>query len=160
MSRLLVSLLLLLALALPAGAAPDTKAYTRTASAGGVEVKMVYAPPEYFQVARDPEGARRFKPEAQIVFLITLDTHAGDLMSFDMTANSRLRTKGGASREYPPAKWESTADGSHHRSGALIFQAAVSGAKVLGPGVTAITLVINNLAGVPARAFEWVLPIR
>jgi len=32
--------------------------------------------------------------------------------------------------------------------------------KFLGPGVTAITLVISNLAGVPTRSFEWVLPVR
>ncbi len=160
MPRVFAGFLLLLALALPAGAAPDVKAYTRVAAAGGVEVKVIYAPPEYFQVARDPEGARRFKPEAQLVFLVTLDTHAGDLMSFDPVANSRLRVRGSVPREYPPTKWESGADGSHHRSGVLIYPASVGGTKVLGPGVTAITLVINNLAGVPARSFEWALPLR
>ncbi len=160
MPRVLAGFLLVLALALPTGAAPDAKAYTRVAAAGGVEVKVIYAPPEYFQLVRDPEGARRFKPETQIVFLVSLDTHAGDLMSFDVVANSRLRVRGTTPREYPPAKWESGADGSHHRSGVLISPASVGGTKVLGPGVTAITLVVNNLAGVPARTFEWLLPIR
>jgi hypothetical protein len=160
MIRLLIGLLLALALSLPATAAPDVAAYSRTAEAGGVTVKVVYAPPEYFQAARDPAGARRFRPEEQIVFLVTLDTHAGDLMRFDVLPNSRLRTRGGTPREYPPAKWEATSDASHHRSGALIFPATVNGMKVLGSGVTTMTLVISNLAGVPARSLEWVLPVR
>ena len=160
MIRGLTGFLLVLALSLFAKAAPDAKAYTHTAAAGGVEVKVVYAPPGYFQAAGDTEGARRFRPGGQVVFLITLDTHAGDLMRFDVVRNSRLRTKGGTPREYPPAKWEAISDGSHHRSGGVIFPATVNGTKLLGPGVTAITLVITNLAGVPARAFEWTLPVR
>ena len=158
----LLGFLLTVALSAFVAAAPNPSAYTRTAGAGGVTVKVVYAPPEYFQVAKDLEGARRWRPAEQVVFLVTLDTHAGDLMAFDLARNIRLRVRGtgGATNEYTPGKWEATSDGSHHRAGALIFPATVSGVKSLGPGVTAITLVISNLAGVPARSFEWVLPVR
>ncbi len=158
----LLSFLLTIALSAFVAAAPGPQAYTRTTGAGGVTVKVIYAPPEYFQAAKDPEGAQRWRPEEQIVFLVTLDTHAGDLMAFDPVKNVRLgiRTTGGATKGYAPVKWEATSDGSHHRAGALIFPATVSGVKLLGPGVTAIILVISNLAGVPTRSFEWVLPVR
>src|SRR3989304_6516000 len=103
---------------------------------GGVTVKVVYAPREYFQAAKDLEGARRWRPEEQVVFLVTLDTHAGDLMAFDLARNIRLRVRGtgGATNEYTPGKWEATSDSSHHRAGALIFPATVSGGTIVGLG--------------------------
>ncbi|MDQ7848783.1 MAG: hypothetical protein QN152_08925 [Armatimonadota bacterium] len=157
----LVVLVLLVLLPLPAPGAPAV-AFTRTASAGGVEVRVTYAPPEYFALVQDSAGARRFAPEQQIVFLISLDTHGGDLRSFDLVRNSRLRTRtaGGAVREYAPARWEAINDGSHHRSGALIFPAVANGTRVIAPEVDSITLVIAGLAGVPVRTFEWTLPVR
>jgi len=159
--HVLVGAVLVLVAAVAVAAAPAVSAYTRTASAGGVDVKVIYASAEYFAAAKDGEGAKRFAPEKQVVFLVAMDTHAGDLMAFDVVRNSRLRTvAGGATREYAPVRWESTSDGSHHRSGALIFPASVNGTKVIGPAVTSIALVIADLAGVPARTFEWALPIR
>ncbi len=157
----LLILVVLLLLPLPAAGAPAV-AFTRTASAAGVEVRVTYAPPEYFALVQDSAGAKRFAPEQQIVFLISLDTHAGDLRSFDLVRNSRLRTQvvGGAVREYAPARWEAISEGSHHRSGALIFPAVVNGTKVIAPEVGSITLVITGLAGAPARTFEWALPVR
>ncbi len=159
--RVSVGAALVLITAVAVTAAPAVAAYTRTASAGGVDVKVIYAPAAYFAAAKDSEGAKRFAPEKQVVFLVALDTHAGDLMAFDMVRNSRLRTvAGGVTREYLPVRWESTGDGSHHRSGALIFPATVDGTSVIGPTTASITLVIANLGGVPARTFEWTLPIR
>lgn len=157
----LLILLILVLLPLPAVGAPAI-AFTRTASAAGVEVKVTYAPPEYFALVQDSAGAKRFAPEQQIVFLISLDTHGGDLRSFDLVRNSRLRTRtvDGAVREYAPARWEAINDGSHHRSGALIFPAVANGTKVIASEVASITLVITGLAGVPVRSFEWALPIR
>ncbi len=158
----LLGFLLTVALSAFVAAAPGPQAYTRTSGAGGVTVKVIYAPPEYFQAAKDPEGAQRWRPEEQVVFLVTLDAHAGDLMAFDPVKNIRLgiRTTGGATKGYAPVKWEATSDGSHHRAGALIFPGVAQGVRVIGPGVSAITLVISNLAGVPARSFEWVLSVR
>ena len=95
----LLGFLLTVALSAFVAAAPDPSAYTRTAGAGGVTVKVVYAPPEYFQAAKDLEGARRWRPAEQVVFLVTLDTHAGDLMAFDLARNIRLRVRGPAARQ-------------------------------------------------------------
>ncbi len=161
MQRVFVSAVLVLVTTVAVTAAPEVAAYARTASAGGVEVKVIFAPPEYFTTAKDMEGTKRFAPEKQVVFLVTLDTHSGDLTPFDMVRNSRLRAAaGGVIKEYAPVKWESTSNGSHHRSGALIFPPSVDGTKVIGSAVTSLTLVIANLGGVPVRSFEWVLPIR
>ena len=156
----MVVLVLLILLPLPAPGAAAV-AFTRAATAGGVEVKVTYAPPEYFALVQDTAGAKRFAPEQQVVFFISLDTHGGDLRSFDLVRNSRLRTRtaGGAVREYAPARWEATSDGSHHRRGALIFPAVVDGTRV-APEVGTLTLVITGLAGVPTLAFEWTLPVR
>lgn len=159
MPRILSSMVLLLLLAaLPATAVPVTAVYTRTHSGGGVDVKAIYASAEYFTAANDPKGAQRFRPAEQIVFLLTFDTHSGDLTKYDVMRNVRLRT--GSGKEYVPAAWESTSNDSHHRTGAVIFPAASGDHKVIGPKVTAIVLVITNLAGVPTRTLEWPLPIR
>lgn len=153
-----LGLAIVVTLAGTAAAAPALTAYTRTHSGGGVEVTATYAPPEYFVLAKDAAGGRKYRPEAQIVFLLAFDTHAGDLTQFNVVRNIRLRT--GADKEYRPVRWEATSDASHHRSGALIFPATMGGVRILRPGVTAITLVISNLAGVPRRTMKWTLPIR
>lgn len=159
MPRVLISIVLLpLLAALPATAAPVTAVYTRTHSGGGVDVKAIYATAEYFTAVNDAKGARRFRPAEQIVFLLTFDTHSGDLTKYDVMSNIRLRT--GSGKEYAPAAWESTSNDSHHRTGAVIFPAASGGQKVIGPKVTAVALVITNLAGVSTRTLEWPLPIR
>lgn len=159
MARALVAAALLLMFAIPAGAAPaTTAAYTRAHSAGGVEVKAIYAPAEYFTAANDAKGAQRYKPGEQLVFLLTFDTHSGDLTRYDVMSNIRLRA--GAGKEYAPARWESISNDSHHRSGALIFPATVDGRDVIGRAAGTIALVIANLAGVPARTLEWILPIK
>jgi len=158
MSRAVVLVVFLLLIALPAAAAPAPAAYTRTHSGGGVEVKATYAPPEYFAAANDARGAQRFKPGEQIVFLLTFDTHSGDLTRYDVMRNIRLRT--GPGQEYAPIRWEPISDDSHHRAGALIFPATVAGRDVIGRETTVVVLVIANLAGVPARTLEWNLPIR
>lgn len=158
MARTLVAAIILLLLALPVEAAPGTAAYTRTHNGGGVDVKAIYAPPEYFASANDAKGAQRFRPGEQIVFLLTFDTHAGDLTRYDVMSNIRLRT--GSEKDYAPVRWESTSNDSHHRTGALIFPATSGGRKVMAPEVTAIVLAIANLAGVPTRTLEWPLPIR
>lgn len=157
MIRVLAAITLVALTTLPAAAAHSVAAYTRTHSGGGVEVKAVYAPPEYFATAKDPNGVQRFRPDTQLVFLLTFDTHAGDLTQYDVLKNIRLRASAG--KEYAPVKWESTSNDSHHRAGALIFPAAVAGGKVIGAGVTSITLLIMNLAGVPVRVLGWALPI-
>lgn len=155
MLRTLIAAAVMLMLA-GAGAAAPASAYTRTNSGGGVEAAVTYAPPDYFAAANDPQGLRRYEAGRQIVFLVQFTTHAGDLRQFDVVRNSRVRT----SREVAAATWISTSDDSHHRAGALVFPQTADGAPVIGQGVTSITLVISNLAGVPSRTFTWALPIR
>src|SRR3989304_2709521 len=121
----LLGFLLTVALSAFVAAAPDPSAYTRTAGVGGVTVKVVYAPPEYFQAAKDLEGARRWRPAEQVVFLVTLDTHAGDLMAFDLARNIRLRVRGPSVCTMAPQspKRKVSPYPFPPRAGALIFPA-------------------------------------
>ncbi len=80
-----------------------------------------------------------------IKFRIFLNTHRGDL-SQDLAAVSGLTDDRG--QEYKPARWTGSPPGGHHRFGVLEFPALKAGAK-------SVTLVIKNIAGVPARKFAW-----
>ncbi len=82
-------------------------------------------------------------------FRLTLDTHAGDLMAFDMAAITHLRVNGEA--EAPALDWKDEAKSSHHRSGVIRFGRRDTGS----PGVTTLELVVRGVGGVPSRLFRW-----
>ncbi len=154
--RLAAGLIVLLGTA--ASAATGVDAFVRTYDWGGVQVKATYAPPEYFAATDDTDGARRFQPETQIVFLLSFDTHSVDLTPFDVARSTRLVTSSGVA--YGPLRWEATNDGNHHRSGVLIFPKTVDGVPVIGAGITSLSLVIIDLAGIPSRSLTWPVPVR
>lgn len=54
----------------------------------------------------------------ELVFPVTLDTHAGDL-SVDLLTTSTLVDDTG--RIFAPLRWEGDPPGGHHRSGTLVF---------------------------------------
>jgi hypothetical protein len=89
------------------------------------------------------------------VFDVVLDTHSVDLDAIDLRQLAVLRTSDG--REARPTGWDAP-KGGHHRSGTLAFPAsAADGAPLIGQETQTITLVIQNVAGVPARTFTWPL---
>lgn len=149
---------LMFTFAMPLQAAPNLSRYTRSHTGGGVTVSAVHATPDYFRATGDTALANRYRAATQIVFLLTFDTHAGDLTTFNVMKNIRLRTSVG--REVSPLRWETTGNATHHRAGALIFPSARGGAPVIGPRVGSIALVIRNLVGVPRRTLEWTVPLR
>jgi hypothetical protein len=144
---------MILLLGTTTSAATGVDAFVRTHDGGGVQVKAVYAPPEYFTAAGDTDGATRFQPDTQIVFLLSFDTHSLDLSLFDVAKNSRLVTSAG--KAFEPVRWEATREGSHHRAGGLIFARTADGVEILGAGITSVNVIITNLAGVPSRSFTW-----
>ncbi len=158
MTRRLAVAGLVLMLGTSVSAASGLDAFARTHDSGGVQVKAIYASPEYFAAAGDANDVRRFQLERQIVFLLSFDTHSVDLTPFDVVTNSRLVTSAG--NTYEPVRWETTSDGSRHRSGALIFPKSANGIQVIGTGITSVSLVITNLAGVPSRSLTWPVPVR
>jgi hypothetical protein len=80
-------------------------------------------------------------------FEVAFNTHSVDL-SFDPAAISILGDDRG--REYPAVAWEGAGPGGHHRSGVLRFEAPETGAKF-------IEVIIQDVAGVPERVFQWEL---
>ncbi|MDQ7820821.1 MAG: hypothetical protein QN173_08680 [Armatimonadota bacterium] len=113
----------------------------RDAGWGGVQIQVVHLSPDAV-----PSAARtllgRYPLDRYTIFLVSLDTHAGDLSGYDMAALSELVAAG---KTYAPVRWEGIAESSHHRLGALIFP------RVDLPA----DLVIRAVGGVAARTFRW-----
>jgi hypothetical protein len=80
-----------------------------------------------------------------VKFEVRMTTHSVDL-SQDMVAVSLLKDDNG--QEYRPLGWNGSPPGGHHRSGVLEFPALKGNPKT-------VTLVIKDIAQVPARTFEW-----
>lgn len=106
---------------LTAGAAVGqaAKQATRSDTRGGATIKAVFVTPTYFKA--NPTGALAGKVDLDrnVVFAITLDTHAGDLSKYDFVKKIILRNDRG--QRVAPLRWVATADSSHHREGGLVF---------------------------------------
>lgn len=150
-------LTLALGAAVQGGEAPaDLSAWVRRASQAGVEVEVLFATPEYFKARGDEAGMKRYRPDENLVFFIRMDTHSGDLSVFDIRRISFLRTNQG--REIGALRWEAIGEGSHHRSGVLVFpKADPQGRQIVTAQTKYVELVIRGLAGVEWR-FRWEPP--
>ncbi len=125
-----------------AGVAAGPSYVQRDRGEGGVEIEVTYVIPEYLKSGgRD---AQRYEPKKYTVFLVAMNTHSVDLGGYDLTKVSEVRVGG---KILAPLRWVSTADNSHHRSGALLF-------PKVNPALP-VELVIKTIAGVPSRTFRW-----
>jgi hypothetical protein len=122
--------LLLFTLLLVAQSLAAAPALTRTNSGGGVTAMVTYL---------NPGGTEDTR------FEISLDTHSGDLDSYDLKALSSLRDDAG--KVYQPTKVENKGSG-HHRQLVLVFPKPA-------PGNKRLELVIKDIAGVKDRSFVW-----
>ena len=130
---------------------------TRTDGQGGITVRATFANAAYFkEVPKDPL-AGKVDLEREIVFVVSLDTHAGNLSGFDFVKNTLLRNDRG--QQLAPVRWVATADGSHHRAGALVFPKADSAGRALVPQAKSLELVVRNLGGAVERVLRWTLPL-
>ena len=102
---------------------------TRTASDGGVTVKVTYLNPQSADEVR---------------FEIALDTHSVNLDAYDLKDLSLLRDASG--NAYKPLRIENKGSG-HHRQILLVFPKP--------PDVTKLELEIKDIAGVKERLFHW-----
>lgn len=89
----------------------------------------------------------QLKPGQPVKFEIRLNTHSEDLGQ-DLIAVSALEDNNG--RKYRPIDWDGSPPGGHHRQGVLAFPA-------LDGTPASITLVIRDIAAIPARIFKWSL---
>ena len=78
-------------------------------------------------------------------FKIKMNTHSVELNQ-NLLNISSLRDEQG--REYRIEKWDGSEPGGHHRNGVLSF-------SELAPNPGVVTLVISDIANVPARTFTW-----
>ncbi len=124
---------------------------------GGITVKATYITAGYLKATpRDPLSGK-VDPGSAIVIAIALDTHSGDLMAYDLVKRVILRTDRGQQLE--PLRWVSTADGAHHRAGALVFARTDGAGRSIEQGAGRLELVVRDLGGVAERILRWTLPV-
>lgn len=116
---------------------------TRTSKEAGIDVSVVFLNP-----LMEPEES-----EDQLHFRITLDTHAGDLMQYDLTKLAVLRTSAGVSVQ-SGFVWEPSSESSHHRTGILKIPATHDRVSLLT--AQSLELELKDI-GVPSRVFRWEL---
>lgn len=112
--------------------------------AGGVTVEVTWVTAVDLE-SDDFERARGRDLSKELLFLVTMDTHSGDLAQYDLKAVSVLRDSEG--REFVPQAWEGWEEGGHHRQGLLVFQRP--------PTTGGVQLTILGVAGTPQRVFRW-----
>lgn len=122
----------------PVQAVSNSALTQREKGEGAVEIEVTLVLPG------SPDGAK-YGADQQTVFLLSMSTHSVDLTGYDLVKVSELTAAG---QTLKPVRWISTADNSHHRSGALLFS------KV--DRRTPLELRIKTIAGVPVRTFRWV----
>ena len=130
---------------------------TRTDTQGIVTVKAVYVTPAYFKTTPTDALAGKVDLNRNVVFAITLDTHAGDLSKYDFVKNVTLRNNGGP--RVAPLRWVSTAEGPHHRAGGLVFPKTDQTGRPIDAQAKVLELIVRGLGGVAQRTLRWTLPI-
>lgn len=130
---------------------------TRSDSQAGVTIKAVYATAAYLKANPRNGLVGKVDPERNIVFVISLDTHSGDLSGYDFVKNVFLRNDRGL--QVGPIRWLATSDGSHHRSGGLLFPRADPSGRAVEEQAKVLELVVRGLGGVAERILRWTLPL-
>ncbi len=135
------------------GAAPEAQ----TDAQGSVTIKAVYVTQRYFKATPNSPLAGKVDLDRNVVFAITLDTHAGNLGNYDAIKNITLRNAQG--QRMTAVKWLAIADSGHHREGALLFPKATGTRQVVAAPGRTLQLVVRNLGGVSQRTLRWTLPV-
>ncbi len=84
--------------------------------------------------------------------LLAFNTHSVDLDGYDLTTIASLTTPQG---EVQPVRWIDESEGSHHRSGVVVFPSG--GLDLAGSGEIILTL--RGIADVAERQLSWPLPL-
>ena len=145
------SLILLMSTAVAARAGSGTRRLTREdltrrSSAGGITIQVVFLTPLEQDIPDDQEGLR---------FRVTLDTHAGNLMKFDLAKIAELHTSGGVNVS-SGFIWEPESESTHHRTGVLRLADRAKVHVLSDTGAGSIEFVLKEIA-VPTRTFTWIM---
>lgn len=132
-----------LTLAVSASGIPGKAQMTQRNSGGGVQVTVTFLNPT------DPGTLE------DLAFALVLDTHAGDLSTYDVAAQSVLTNDRGETIA-AGFTWRADQESGHHRKGQLqVKNQTASGEPFWDSGTKVVALELKNLAGVPVRRFEW-----
>ncbi len=112
-------------------------------SGGGVDIVATVASRERLR-SLESDAASAIDIDTQLVILLTLDTHEGDLSAFDYAAGARLLGDDGL--EEKPIRWVTTKGDAHHLEGMLVFTRQPR---------NQVTLALRGLGGVPERVFSF-----
>jgi hypothetical protein len=118
----------------------------RRSSAGGITIQVVFLTP----LERDNPDIRD-----GLRFQVTLDTHFGNLMKFDLAKVAELRTSGDVNVN-SDFIWEPESESSHHRTGVLRVSEREKGNALFTEEADSIELVLKEIA-VPTRTFTWTM---
>ncbi|MBI3963095.1 MAG: PQQ-binding-like beta-propeller repeat protein [Deinococcus sp.] len=123
---------------------PMTELTRRDRGQGGVTVEAIWITPDYLATV-EVSGVELLELDRNLIFLVRLDTHAGDLLQYNLAQLAILRDERGG--VYQALAWEGLSEDSHHRSGLLRF-------PMVEPGA-ALELVVRNIARADERVFSW-----
>lgn len=85
-------------------------------------------------------------------FAVAMDTHSVNLDPYDLAKLAILRNDKGW--QVAPIAWDAP-PGGHHRSGKLVFPAAVDGIPLIEMDTKYVEIVIRDVAGVKERVLRW-----
>lgn len=143
----------------PNAAAGQTASQTtRNDSQGGITIKAVYATAAYFKANPKDALTGKVDSERHILFVISVDTHSGDLSGYDFVKNAMLRNDRG--QQVAPQRWFASADGAHHRAGVLIFPKIDQAGRTIETEAKTLELVVRGLGGLAERILRWSLPLQ
>ena len=128
---------------------PSTSLTQSDSGEGGVTVQVTWLTAADLQADGDlADATASYDVASYLLLRVRMDTHSGDLSSYDPVAGSELVTDGGTAQ--PAASWLSLSDNAHHRDGVLVFE------RPRGAGSVELTL--RDLVGVARRVFRWAPP--
>jgi hypothetical protein len=94
------------------------------------------------------DAAASYDVASYLLLRVRMDTHSGDLNSYDPMAGSELVADGATAQ--PAFAWLSLSDNAHHRDGVLVFERP--------QGAGSVELTLRDLSGVARRVFRWAPP--
>jgi hypothetical protein len=97
------------------------------------------------------ERAGTVLKDEEFGIFIGLNTHSVDLSGYDLAALSSMSSPAGEAR---PLRYVAEQDGTHHRTGILVFE----GGQVDLEGRGELVLTVAEVSGIPERVLSWPLP--
>lgn len=133
---------------------PGTSTYVaQDEGAGNVKVMAAFLTPGALKEdASLGAMAAQFDAATELGFIVTFETHSGDLSQLDLVALSALSAPDG---DHQAVRWVAESDSGHHRSGMLVFERGGLDLSAAGD----LTLTLRDVAGVPSRTLAWRLPL-